>query len=230
MRDLLLTIDGPAGAGKTTVSRMLAERLGYRYVDTGALYRGVALAASRAGIAPADDARLEILCQQLELDFVRGPRGCRLHCNGEDIEDLIRTPEVSMQASAVSARPAVRRFLLKVQHALGKAKAAVFEGRDMGTVVFPDADVKFFLEAPLAVRAQRRHRELVAKAPHSLEAVAADMRRRDRNDSNRELAPLRPAADAVKIDSSNRSPVEVVDLMLDVIRRRTTTAHDAIAG
>jgi cytidylate kinase len=135
-----------------------------------------------------------------------------------------------MQASAVSARPAVRRFLLKVQHALGKAKAAVFEGRDMGTVVFPDADVKFFLEAPLAVRAQRRHRELVAKAPHSLEAVAADMRRRDQNDSNRELAPLRPAADAVRIDSSNRSPVEVVDLMLDVIRRRTATAHDAISG
>jgi cytidylate kinase len=159
------------------------------------------------------------LCRQLELDFVRGPQGCRLHCNGEDIEDLIRTPAISMQASAFSARPVVRRFLLKVQHALGQAKAAVFEGRDMGTVVFPEADVKFFLEAPLAVRAQRRHRELEGQAPQTLEAVAADMRRRDQNDRSRELAPLRPAADAVTIDSSNRSPMEVVDLMLDVIRR-----------
>jgi len=221
MGDLLLTIDGPAGAGKTTVSRLLAERLGYRYVDTGALYRGVALAASRAGIAPEDDARLADLCRQLELDFVRGPQGCRLYCNGEDIEALIRSPEISMQASAFSARPVVRQFLLKVQHALGRAKAAVFEGRDMGTVVFPEADVKFFLEAPLAVRAQRRYRELEGKVPQSLNAVEADMRRRDQNDRNRELAPLRPATDAVTIDSSNRSPAEVVELMLAVIRRRT---------
>jgi cytidylate kinase len=221
VRALLLTIDGPAGAGKTTVSRLLAERLGYRYVDTGALYRGIALAASRAGIAPEDDARLAALCRQLELDFVRGPQGCRLHLNGEDIEDMIRTPEISMQASAFSARPVVRQFLLKVQHALGQAKAAVFEGRDMGTVVFPDADVKFFLEAPLAVRAQRRHRELEGKVPQTLDAVEAEMRRRDQNDCNRELAPLRPAADAVTIDSGNRSPAEVVDLMLAVIQRRT---------
>jgi len=217
MQKMVITIDGPAGAGKTTVSRGLADRLGYRYIDTGALYRGVALAAQNAGIPGDDDAGLEALCETLCLRFVRNEAGCRLYNGDEDIEGLIRTPEMSMRASAISARPVVRRFLLEVQRQFGREKGAVFEGRDMGTVVFPDADVKFFLEAPLAVRAQRRHRELTGRSEQTLDAVLKDMQQRDYNDQTRDLAPLKPAADAIVIDSENLSPDKVVDRMLQEI-------------
>ena len=218
MAKWVVTIDGPAGAGKTTVSRGLADRLGYTYVDTGALYRGVALAARRAGIAPDDDAGLEALLGGLDLKFVRSAKGSRLYDGGKDIEDRIRTPEISMLASAVSARPVVRRYLLDVQRRLGQMKGAVFEGRDMGTVVFPDADVKFFLDAPLAVRARRRHRELAGRGEQTLEEVLEDMAARDRNDQNRALAPLRPADDAIVIDSAGLTPAAVVERMLAEIK------------
>ena len=175
MHNMVITIDGPAGAGKTTVSRGLADRLGYRYIDTGALYRGVALAARQAGVAPDDDEGLAALCQGLRLVFVRDASGCRLYNGEEDIEAKIRTPEISMLASAVSARPVVRRFLLEVQRQFAREKGAVFEGRDMGTVVFPDAEVKFFLDAPLAIRARRRHAELVGRSDQTLEDVLKDM-------------------------------------------------------
>ena len=214
---LLITIDGPAGAGKTTVSKMLAARLGYAYVDTGALYRGVALAALAKNIAPDDDGALEALVGDLTLDFSPDPRGSRLLVNGEDVTDSIRTPELSMMASAVSARPVVRRYLLKVQRELGRRRAAVFEGRDMGTVVFPDADVKFFLSANLKTRALRRHREL-GEGSGGLARVQEEMARRDRNDSSRELAPLKPAPDAVRVDSTDLSPEQVVDRMIAAVR------------
>lgn len=217
---MVITIDGPAGAGKTTVSRGLADRLGYRYIDTGALYRGVALAARQAGVPVDDDTGLEALCVKLRLRFVRNESGCRLFNGDEDIEGQIRTPEMSMLASAISARPVVRRFLLEIQRQFGREKNAVFEGRDMGTVVFPDADMKFFLEAPLEVRARRRHRELAGRSDQTLDAVYKDMQQRDYNDQTRDLAPLKPAADAIVIDSEHLTPDKVVERMLQEIERR----------
>jgi cytidylate kinase len=218
MRKLLITIDGPAGAGKSTVSRALADRLGYRYVDTGALYRGVAYVARNRGIGPQDDAGLNRLLDGLALDFLPGPSGQRLTANGEDITDAIRTPEISMLASAVSARPVVRAFLLGIQRELGRQKAAVFEGRDMGTVVFPDADAKFYLDAATQVRAQRRFAEAKARSDVSIEAIERDMQLRDRQDRSRTLAPLIAAADAVLIDSTELTIDQVVDQMLAHVR------------
>lgn len=215
MRKLLITIDGPAGAGKTTVSRALAERLGYRYVDTGALYRGVAVAADRQGVDPADDAALGRLLAGLELSFRLQAGGQRLFDGGRDITAAIRTPAISMLASAVSARPVVRAYLLEAQRALGRERAAVFEGRDMGTVVFPEADVKFFLSASEQARARRRFDELRAKGGSAcLEEVERDMRQRDRQDCTRAIAPLTPAPDAVLIDSSEMTVAEVLERML----------------
>ena len=214
MKNLLITIDGPAGAGKTTVSRALADRLGYRYIDTGALYRGMALAVQSRGIDPQNDDDLKRLCSDLNLTFVRNDEGLSLYLNGENISHRIRTPEITMLASAVSARPVVREFLLEVQKNLGRQKAAVFEGRDMGTVVFPDADVKFFLDASTHTRALRRFEEQKLQSSQTLDEVERDIQRRDRNDSTREVAPLKPAPDAIIIDSTDLTAEAVVDLMV----------------
>ncbi|MFP4531300.1 MAG: (d)CMP kinase [Desulfobacterales bacterium] len=222
MKDLLITIDGPAGSGKTTVSRNLADRLGYAYVDTGSLYRGVAYEARKQGIAADDDAALERLCAGIELRMVNTAAGTRLFSGDEDITDKLRTPEMSMMASAVSARPVVRQALWGIQRQLGAQKRAVFEGRDMGTVVFPDADFKFFLMADLNTRAMRRYKEILEKSGQSFEAVAADMKKRDENDAARDAAPLKPAADAVVIDSTDLSVEAVV---AEMIRRVAGQTH-----
>jgi cytidylate kinase len=214
MKKLLITIDGPAGAGKTTVSRALAERLGYRYIDTGALYRAVALAVKTRGSNPENDAELKELCRELKPVFVKKKEGLRLFLNREDITDRIRTAEITMLASAVSARPVVREYLLDLQRNLAKEKAAVFEGRDMGTVVFPDADLKFFLDASTRARALRRYDELKSNSSQTLEEVDLAMQRRDHNDTTREAAPLKAAQDAIMVDSTDLSVAEVVDLML----------------
>ncbi|MGB5748610.1 MAG: (d)CMP kinase [Desulfobacterales bacterium] len=219
MKKLLITIDGPAGAGKTTVSRGLANRLGYRYIDTGALYRGVALAVQIRGIDPENDDDLKQLCSDLSLTIVRKKEGLGLFLNGENISDRIRAPEITMLASAVSARPVVREFLLDLQKDLAREKAAVFEGRDMGTVVFPDADIKFFLDASTRTRAQRRYAEQKTKSSQTMDEVERDIQQRDRNDSTRDVAPLKPAADAIIIDSTELNADEVVDLMVSHIRK-----------
>lgn len=215
---LLVTIDGPAGAGKTTVSRTLARRLGYRYVDTGALYRGIALMALEQGVGADDPKGLEALCKGLRLNVVCRDNGFGLEVNGREVSGLIRSPDVTMMASAASAQPVVRAFLLTVQRELGAAKKAVFEGRDMGTVVFPEADIKFFLDADPAVRAKRRYLEMPPGA--DLNQVADQIARRDRADSTRSVAPLQPAADALTIDSTSLAIDQVVDLLCDRIRRR----------
>jgi cytidylate kinase len=219
---LLITIDGPAGAGKTSVSRRLAEALGYRYIDTGALYRGIALAAFDKGISADDDQSLEALCRGITLDFKVQDDELHLMLNNRDVSDKIRFPQITMLASAVSARPVVRRFLLEIQRKLGAAKQAVFEGRDMGTVVFPDADIKFFLDADPSIRARRRYEELKAKKGQtpSLSSVERDMIKRDQNDSTRQTAPLKPAADAIRIDSTAMNIDQVVTLMLEHIDSR----------
>jgi cytidylate kinase len=220
LKPLIITIDGPSGAGKTTVSKLLAHRLGYRYIDTGALYRGVALKAMSAGLNPDDDAGLENILSSLKMKFVYAEKGLRLISNDSDITDKIRTPEISMFASAASARPVVRNFLLEWQRNLGRKKGVVFEGRDMGTVVFPDADVKFYLDASHKTRSLRRYQELKSETSQTLQDVEKDIKRRDKNDSARDLAPLRPAEDAVIIDSTHLSAQDVVDRMLNVIENK----------
>ncbi len=214
MKPIVVTIDGPAGAGKTTVSRKLAAALGYRYIDTGALYRGVALAIQRSDVAVDDDLALEKICQGLRLEFINKDNSTRLFLNGEDVTDLIRTPEITMLASAASARPVVRQHLLGIQKRFGEEKQAVFEGRDMGTVVFPNAEVKFFLSASPEIRAMRRFRELSETTSVTLEEVANDLEKRDKNDSSRAIAPLKAAADAILVDSSSFTIEDVVKKML----------------
>lgn len=212
---LLITIDGPAGAGKTTVSKMLARELGCRYLDTGALYRGVAFESRAAGVSADDDQGLGRVCESMQLRL----EDTRLLSNGVDISDQIRSPEITMLASAVSARPVVRQALLDIQQELGRMGGLVAEGRDMGTVVFPDADLKFFLHATARQRAIRRFEQYDGANDQSLEQIEQDIRRRDANDSSRDIAPLKPATDAVVIDSTSMNARQVVDQMMALVNQ-----------
>jgi CMP/dCMP kinase len=215
MKSLLITIDGPAGAGKTTVSRSLARKLGYRYLDTGALYRAVALKVIENKVS--SDRDLETLCQNLSINFIHEDGVFRLFCNGEDVTDRIRTDEISMMASKISAKPVVRKALLNIQREIGEKKDVIAEGRDMGTVVFPDADIKFFLDASTKTRAVRRYQEIGLQSSQTLKQVEDQIRERDKNDSSRELAPLKKAPDAIMIDSTKFSAEQVVEQMLQYI-------------
>lgn len=215
----IVTIDGPAGAGKTTVSKRLAAELGCVYVDTGALYRGVAYEIDRQKVNWKDDAAMAAFLSTLDLGFKTEGPDLVLISSGTDITRFIRTPEITMLASAASALPAVRRALLGIQKQIAATRDAVFEGRDMGTAVFPDAPFKFFLFADLSVRARRRHDEM-GDSGAKLEKVKAQMEKRDRDDRSREANPLTPAPDAVHVDSTHMTVEEVIKKLLAVIENR----------
>lgn len=212
---LLITIDGPAGAGKTTVSKMLARELDYRYLDTGALYRAVAYEVRAAGVSIDDDQGLSNLCGSLRLDLAAD----RLLSNAKDITEQIRSPDITMLASSVSARPVVRQALLDIQINMGRGKGLVAEGRDMGTVVFPQADLKFFLDAAVRQRALRRYAQNGGSNGQTLEEIEQDIRRRDNNDSSRDIAPLKPAHDAIIVDSTVLNAQQVVAFMMARVKR-----------
>ena len=217
---LIIAIDGPSGAGKSTITRLLSKRLGYLYIDTGAMYRAVALAVQRAGISGDDDAALAGVCREVEIAFVRTDGCCHVFLNGEDVTDFIRTPEISLLTSKISARKVVRDILVGLQRELGKNGGVVLEGRDIGTVVFPDADAKFFLSASAEERGKRRYLELKAKGKDvQLERTIAEVAQRDEQDARREHAPLRRADDAIDIDSTGLSIEEVLAFMEETIKK-----------
>lgn len=198
-----VAIDGPSGAGKSSMAKRLAAELGYTYVDTGAMYRTVGLYALRAGKDPADNSAVEALLPQIHLDILLKDGTQHVLLNGEDVSTAIRAEEVGMAASAVGANPAVRAFLLDTQRNLAKSRDILMDGRDIGTVVLPDATVKIFLTASPEARAKRRFAELQAKGEQTdFETVLADIRRRDDQDTHRAAAPLRRADDAVLVDTS----------------------------
>jgi cytidylate kinase len=220
-RGIVIAIDGPSGAGKSTITRLLAQRLGYLYLDTGAMYRSVALLAQRLGIRTDDDEGLRRLCDTLTLAFERHDGTLRVLANGEDVSSAIRTPEVSLLASAVSARKVVRDQMQRLQRRMGEEGGVILEGRDIGTAVFPDAEVKLFLSASAEERGKRRYLELLEKGEEvSLETTIREVRQRDRQDEEREHAPLRRAEDAVEVDSTGMSVEEVLEAMERVIALR----------
>jgi cytidylate kinase len=217
---LVIAIDGPSGAGKSTMARLLAERLGYIYIDTGAMYRSIGWKAKREGIDPADEQRLAELCARTAVTIKKDNKDPRVFVDGIDVSGEIRTPEMGMMASAVSKSPAVRARLLTLQRELGINGGVVMDGRDIGTVVFPEADMKFYLDASAEERGRRRYIELKAKGMDVDRAqITREIEERDRQDSGREIAPLRRADDALLIDSSAMSIDEVLTRMVSEIAK-----------
>lgn len=216
---IIIAIDGPSGAGKSTAARLLAARIGYVQIDTGAMYRAVALLMEQAGIDPADTDLLDDFCRNVDIRFAHDQGRQIVIANGIDVTGLIRTPEISRLTSRISALKPVRDALLVSQRRMGKNGGVVLEGRDIGTVVFPDAELKFYLSASAEERGRRRFEELSAKGvPATLEETVEDVVRRDRHDSERDIAPLRMAADAVLIDSSRISAEQVIDMMQHIFQ------------
>ena len=214
-----IAIDGPAGAGKSTIAKTAAKELGFIYVDTGALYRAVGYYVFNKNIDPKDENRVtEILTQiNVALKFVNGEQ--RVFLNDEDVSDKIRTPEISMYASAVSAHPSVRQFLFETQRKLARENDVIMDGRDIGTVVLPNADVKIFLTASPEERAKRRYDELVLKGENvNYEDILKDVITRDYNDSHRAIAPLKQADDAILLDTTGNELEKSVDLVISTIK------------
>ena len=217
-RTLIIAIDGPGGSGKSTVARSVARRLGFTYIDSGAMYRAVALWALRLGMDLDDLHRLEQLAREARIELP----GDRVLLNGEDVTAGIRDPQVSEAASRVAAQPGVRRAMREEQRRIGSAGPSVMEGRDIGTVVFPEAKVKIFLDAQPDARAQRRASELGA----AVEDVARDLEARDQRDRNRLEAPLTQAPDAEYLDTTHLTPAQVEEAVLKLVRERTSNGKD----
>ena len=219
----MVAIDGPAGAGKSTIAKRVAARLGFTYIDSGAMYRAVALWALRRNVDPGDMHRMEQLAIAAEIELLPG----RIRLNGEDVTDGIRTPEVSAGASKVAVIPGVRRALVAKQRAMGERASVVMEGRDIGTVVFPHADVKVFLDADPRERVRRRLGDVRAAGEEIPEtALAAQMKERDQRDSTRADGPLAQAPDAAYLDSTSLTVEEVEEAILKMVRSRVTNGKD----
>lgn len=217
-----VAIDGPSGAGKSTMAKALATRLGYLYVDTGAIYRTLGLFALSRGVSPSDPEAVSALLPEAVITMDYAEDGLQhMYLGGEDVTGAIRTPEVSTAASKISAIPAVRAFLLEMQRDMARRSNVIMDGRDIGTVVLPRADVKIFLTASPEVRARRRHAELSAKGnTDSYETVLRDVMERDERDSNRSAAPLQQAEDALLFDSTDYSLEECVERLLQIIQEK----------
>lgn len=218
---MIVAIDGPSGSGKSTLAKRLARQLGFTYLDTGAMYRALALKMLKEGIEPEDESRLAALLRQTEIELRENEGRLQVLLDGMDVAHLIRTPEVSQMASRVSARKIVRQRMMELQRAAAGKGPIVAEGRDIGTVIFPAAQVKIYLDASLAERARRRFEELRANGRQvSIEDTLRELTERDRRDSERDLAPLRRAADAVAVDSSALTADAVAERVLELIRLR----------
>jgi cytidylate kinase len=219
-KKLTIAIDGPSGAGKTTVARSLAERLGYIYIETGAMYRSVALRVKEKSISPEDELALKNLASSLSITFSAKGEQTHVFCEGEDITEAIRTPEISRLASTISRQKGVREALVQMQREMGKEGGVVLEGRDIGTVVFPEADVKFYLDAESDERVRRRYHEMVEKGVRvNYKETQEELLQRDHHDMHRVHSPLKKADDAHLIDSTHRSVEEVVEEMVGIISR-----------
>jgi CMP/dCMP kinase len=224
LRRIVVAIDGPAGSGKSTLAKRVAGRLSFTYIDTGAMYRAVALWAVRQGVAFDDHHRMEQLATAAEIELE--PGGV-VRLNGEDVSDAIRAPEVSNGASKIAVISGVRRAMVAKQRELGKRMNSVMEGRDIGTVVFPDADVKIYLDAAVAERVRRRLQEMRAKGdPITETELTAQIKERDQRDSTRADAPLSQAPDAIYLDSTGLSIEEVEEAILKLVRSRVTNGKD----
>ena len=218
----VITIDGPAGAGKSTVGKILSKRLAYTYLDTGALYRAVAYKMVQEGNTTDDICKFDEFCRHITIKLKKINSNMRVIVNDEDITDKIRTEEIGLLASRISAFPCVRETLSYVQREAGREGSIIAEGRDMGTVIFPDARIKFFLEASVKERAHRRYRELIVRGDNiDYQDVERDLIQRDKQDRERNISPLIPSDDAVIIDSTNMTIPEVVENMLLVIKSQS---------
>ena len=217
-----VAVDGPSGAGKSTLAKEVARELHITYVDTGAIYRVIGVAAQRREIDPKDEAAVAAMLPELDIGLKHGGDGLqRMYLNGEDVTDAIRLPEISMYASAVSALPTVRAYLLEMQRRFAREQSVIMDGRDIGTVVLPDAEVKIFLTASSAVRAKRRCLELEQRGtPKPYDEVLAEIEQRDYNDSHRAIAPLAQAEDAALVDTSGLDFEQSRALLLKTIRER----------